>query len=118
MLDHLFPAGGRIPEGASDVALDEKLWRFAAEQGAPLVLAFRALMRFWEHAAPVLCGRFASLSSLSESEREHVIERIAASRISLLRQTVFQLKFLGGLHFYGEPRVAAALGVVPPKVAK
>jgi hypothetical protein len=48
---------------------------------------------------------------LSERNRTRYLEKIAASRIYLLRQGILLLKSTVGLEYFRDPRVRAALGI-------
>lgn len=114
MLRHLYPPTERVPFGAADVELDALMWRYAADKGAVMMAATRALMRFFEVAPILFLFRFRRFTELADRDAARFLEDSATSSLYPRRMAIFNVKFLADMHFYSHPRVREAVGFVDP----
>jgi hypothetical protein len=78
------------------------------------VLGLRASIWLVALGPLFVLGRFATITSLSQAEREPFLDRLLGHRVYAVRMLVMLLKAFGALLYAGDDRVRAR--VRPPKV--
>lgn len=113
-LGHLYPAGGRAALSASDVGLEESLWKYAATQGPAVVAGFRALARILEWGTIPFARTLTPLTGLPDRDAERYLAGWLESAWYPRRLVLFQLRFIADMHYFADERVRKALGYASP----
>ena len=105
----LIPAGGTIPQSASDVAVAQRVDAYAASFDPSVRKRFELLLRVWEWL-PVFSRHLRTFSRLSQQSRAAFCERASRSHSALRRQPFTFLKLACLNQWASTPPVEEAIG--------
>jgi hypothetical protein len=104
----MIPEGGNPPYRFEDLVLDFEVDRFFSYAHRDIRMAIKLFLKLVEYA-PVFT-KFKKFSSLSEKERQELLEKWEKSKIPLKRQIVIALKGFIMLTYYNRKVVQEKIG--------
>jgi hypothetical protein len=112
--DALFPEGSALPHGIARMAPERRLHHLLLTCPWEQAMALRLSIWLLALAPLLLLRRAVTLSGASPTEREHVLARLYASSIYVVRQLAVAFKATAALFYAQSPEVRAAMLAVSP----
>lgn len=107
-----FPSAAGLP-GLETLGF-ESFWRRFRAEAAPAMWLGVVLAAALVQVTPIVTvGRPALAGWLSAATLERHLQRLLASRVYLVRQSIFLLKMVGGLCWGAHPEIRARIGLDP-----
>lgn len=112
VFDTILPSGAdpRLPMGASDFPLDRLLLDLSERAPRRFMLGLRIALCLVVWSPVLVIRRLRRFQGLASKDRLLVIQRLAGSRVYLVRELMTLLKMIACLGFCGMPVIQSQIG--------